>query len=612
MKGSSLLLCATAALTLAQQPRDGQRPTVRVGTAVVSGAVLSTDTPVRPIRRALVTLDHPDLPFDLTAVTDDEGRFAIERVPAGRYTARAAKEAYLTTTHGAVRPGRPGRHIAIGVGERREIVFSLQRGAVLTGTIIDGQGQPVPGVTVMAHRSGFNGTTGDRMLTAPEIAQSNDLGEYRIFGLPAGEYVVSALPSTQGWDLPGASSLLSGPLRTLSPGEIRQALSEVATSPVGPARVPGMPRPPPVLPRSELPPPRTVAYAPVFYPGTTSSADAWRIRLDVGEERGGLDLQLEVAATASVSGTVFGMDTRGTVVTLTTANVRGDAWTGDRYTRTATPDVAGNFHFAGVPPGMYEVSARFLVAYLKGGQFAGGSAAFATTTVAVDGEDVTGVGLALQPGFSISGQLVFDGERPPDAATLASMRASVPLLPALGGRGHMAPLQVMADGRFVAHAIVPGPYRPSPSLQGIRTPIGGWWLQSIVVEGRELLDAPIELTRPVEDAVVTLADRASEFSGSVTDPAGDPLTSHHVIIFSADPAHWFPLSRRVAAIRLAATGHYSVRNLPPGDYFVVVDDDVEPGEWFDPGYLGRMAGRAVRVAVGPHEKVLRNLMVPDR
>jgi hypothetical protein len=597
----ALLLCSAAAL--AQQPRDGQRPPPRVGTAVVSGVVVSADAPVRPLRRVRVTLANPGFPFDLAAITDDQGRFTIERVPAGRYTVSAAKEGYLTTAHGAVRPGRPGRLVAIADGEQREVWLTLQRGGVLAGMIVDNQGQPVPGAQVTALRFGFHGLVGDRVLASSGTAQSNDLGEYRLFGLAPGEYVVSA----------GVGSAQVGSLQMVSPAEIRQALSEIATTqPAAFARVPGMPKPAPPLPRATLPPARGAIYAPVFYPGTTSSVDAWRVTLAPGEERGGLDIQLQVAATASVSGTVFGQGPGGTQVTITTANVRGDAMTGDRFTRSLPVGNTGEFIFTDVPPGTYEVSARSLVIDLRDKGYSGGAAAFATTTVSVDGEDVTGVGLALQPGFAISGRLVFDGAHPPDPALLPALRASVPLQAAGGGRGHISPLQFLEDGRFIAHAIIPGAYRPSPTLQGIRTPIGGWWLQSILLGGRELLDAPIELTGPSNDAVVTLSDRASALSGTVTDAAGIPLADHHVIIFSANPAHWFPLSRRIAAIGLPGTGRYAVRNLPPGDYFLLVDDDVEPGEWFDPGYLGRAAGRAGRVQLGRHQEVIRDIVVPDR
>ncbi len=41
-------------------------------------------------------------------------------------------------------------------------------------------------------------------------------------------------------------------------------------------------------------------------------------------------------------------------------------------------------------------------------------------------------------------------------------------------------------------------------------------------------------------------------------------------------------SRRVAGIRTDASGRYIVRNLPPGDYFIVGTDDIEAGAWHDP------------------------------
>jgi hypothetical protein len=48
-------------------------------------------------------------------------------------------------------------------------------------------------------------------------------------------------------------------------------------------------------------------------------------------------------------------------------------------------------------------------------------------------------------------------------------------------------------------------------------------------------------------------------------------------------------------------GRYSIRNLPPGEYFVTTDNALEPGEWFDPVVLERLAVDSARVSIGDAE-----------
>ena len=69
------------------------------------------------------------------------------------------------------------------------------------------------------------------------------------------------------------------------------------------------------------------------------------------------------------------------------------------------------------------------------------------------------------------------------------------------------PAQIDAAGRFTVTGVIPGPYRFFGAMQGVRMPIGPWWLKSLVVNGRDLLDSPLELRQNVDDAVVTFTDR---------------------------------------------------------------------------------------------------------
>jgi hypothetical protein len=112
--------------------------------------------------------------------------------------------------------------------------------------------------------------------------------------------------------------------------------------------------------------------------------------------------------------------------------------------------------------------------------------------------------------------------------------------------------------------------------------------------------------------VVTFSDRASELAGTVRDTAGHPLPDGFVVVFSAERAHWFHGSRRVAGTQPSADGRYRFRNLPSGDYFIVAHDDVEDGEWADPALLARLAPQARRITIDGLESKTVDLTAASR
>ena len=147
-------------------------------------------------------------------------------------------------------------------------------------------------------------------------------------------------------------------------------------------------------------------------------------------------------------------------------------------------------------------------------------------------------------------------------------------------------------------------------LRGLRSPVGGWWLKSIAMEGRELLDAPLDFQRSAHDVVVTFSDRATELAGTVRDADGNPLSDRYVVAFSAHKAAWFPNSRRVAGERPNGDGRYAIRNLPPGDYLVAISEDLEQGEWYDPNVLEQLAAEGTRIVLRENEHKTQDWMVP--
>ena len=120
----------------AQAPlqRDAEsRPTV--GTGSISGVVVTDETPPQPVRRAVVTLTGAELRPSRGAISDDEGRFTIRDLPAGRFVLTAMRPSFITSAYGAKRPGRPGTPVLLTAGQTQNVVVRLWRGAVVAGDV---------------------------------------------------------------------------------------------------------------------------------------------------------------------------------------------------------------------------------------------------------------------------------------------------------------------------------------------------------------------------------------------------------------------------------------------------------------------------------------------
>jgi len=181
------------------------------GTASISGVVLTTEAAPAPVRRARVTARSEAHPNGFSATTDDQGRFGIRDVPAGRYAVQATKPAWLSADYGAMRPGRPGTEVVVADGQRlQDVSIRMSRAGVITGRVIDRSGQPVPTVTVGASRYVFSEVTGERTLQrfSGSDTLTDDEGVYRMFGLVPGEYIIAASPQPFELDsLPASPAL---------------------------------------------------------------------------------------------------------------------------------------------------------------------------------------------------------------------------------------------------------------------------------------------------------------------------------------------------------------------------------------------------------------------
>jgi hypothetical protein len=131
-------------------------------------------------------------------------------------------------------------------------------------------------------------------------------------------------------------------------------------------------------------------------------------------------------------------------------------------------------------------------------------------------------------------------------------------------------------------------------------------MKSSTANGREAFEAPLRVN-PSEtiEWTVTYTDTPTTLTGALTDPGGRAATDYYILVFSSDRAHWTPGSRRVRMTRPATDGSYSVKGLPPGEYYLAAPADLETGEWNDPVLLEQLVQSSAKVTLRDGETTTR-------
>ena len=286
--------------------------------AVASGATLSgvvvEDGSQNPIAGAEVTLlglDQPPRRFYEQihkTVSDRNGRYALEGVNAGRYRVVVQKTGYARLD------GPDQRELSLESGVRSSLDFTLKRGAVIVGRALDDHGEPVVRAQVMvlrkppAHFGRFAAESSMPLIPVGDMVQTNDLGEFRVFGLPPGdEYFVQAMPLL-GFD------------------DSAQASSTV--------------------------------YMPTFFPGTLDWRAAQPVAVGAGQTSGEVVIRMVTLPAFRVSGVVI--DEAGRPVANALIRLMRDDSTGSPFMRGQMPsrtDASGRFVINSVTDGAYTLVA---------------------------------------------------------------------------------------------------------------------------------------------------------------------------------------------------------------------------------------------------------------
>ena len=559
-----------------QPARDTSALDPTTGLAALSGRVLRGDTGAA-VKRAIVRLAGQDTRDRRTVQTDDNGRYQFTDLQAGRYTVTVSKAGFITLAYGQKHPRQPALPIQVDAGRPLvNVNIALPRGSVITGQVVDEDGEPMTRALVQVLRYVYR--QGLRQIEPAGTDQTDDRGQYRVFDLEPGEYFVSVtLPRRRGGvgeGGPGGRGARGG----------RGGGGLFGTF--------------------DVEDPNATGLAPSYYPGVTMLWEAVPLTLGLSQEMAGVNFAAQLVRMARVGGMVFGPDgspARGTQVLLTSSEVMGRR---PGSTLAGRVDRDGYFEVTNVPPGSYTVQA------LSGRGRRDSEPVFASLKIAVDGQDITDLTMMLRHGAEISGMLTFDGTQLPDPSDLERLLVTTsPINPTPFEQRGGSNAGVEPDGSFVLSDIGGGPRL----IRMNRLP-DGLQLKAVYLEGQDVIDAPRDFAAGQSIAGVTLVltDQITELAGMVHDDRGDAVTEFTVIAFPTDERLWQPQSRHIMASRPDQNAQYRMRGLPPGDYLLSVVEVVQQGEWFDPRLLADLRRRAARVTLrdGEHKSLNLGLEAP--
>jgi protocatechuate 3,4-dioxygenase beta subunit len=323
-----------------------------------------------PVKKGDIVLQRVDLntntgtqQTNYSTITDAGGRFAMKDIEPGKYRLSANGNGFVQAMYGARGPNRPGTTISLEAGQHlKEVNLKLTPHGVITGRVVDEDGDPVVRGSVQAQT--YRRIDGRKQLVPSGSAGTNDLGEYRIFGLAPGRYYLSA---------------------TYNQGDNQPTLRE----------------------RSAKPPPAE-AYAPTYYPSGIDFATAAAVEVTPGAELRGMNIALSRTHTVRVRGHVnnaAGGGRQNAMVMLTRREATGLYNIAGRN----VTDAQGDFEFHGVRPGPYSLLAQ---------SSDGARSMSARQAIDVGNNNMEGIALTLKPGLELTGQVKAEG---PEGINLASI-----------------------------------------------------------------------------------------------------------------------------------------------------------------------------------------------
>ena len=581
-----------------QVPQVPQIPQQQVVKGSIEGVVRSITG--EPLDRARVTLTRvtppPTGPTNTVTLpppiqpvqTEREGKFSFKDLDPGQYRLRVQRNGYSAQEYGQRTATSSGTVINLTEGQQmKDMGFRLVAAAVVTGRVRDVNGEPVPSFQVSLMRTTYN-VTGQRSLTVVGNANTDDRGEYRIFWVPPGRYLLSVRGGT-------TSSIIM----TADGGQIfttagNQNVFADRTFPV------------------------------TYYPGTLDPTRATTLDLQPGTELSAVDIVLTQPVSYQIRGRLVDptnpkppQSASIAVVPRQEQGATGIIFASGTQSNATYNNSNGTFEIRNVIPGSYwlrasistdlnqpldqpinlgtATTARTAMELVDSVLL--GRTRSAQVAIEVSGSDINNFALVLSPTVSIPMRVQFEGQEVSSVTGLDRIRVNLrPTVP--GAPTAFQTISFNTEGTAVLSNVSPGEYRvnappPSPDM----------YLKEVLFDRQDVLTRPWEISSQSSGTLnIVFSNKGGQIEGNLVDALSQPVRGNPVVLI---PDLMRDRPELYKTVTTDQSGRFTFRGVAPGGYHVYAWEVIEANAWYDREILSRYEnlGRPVRMQESGKETV---------
>jgi hypothetical protein len=493
-------------------------------TCAVSGMVVAKPDGI-PLKGAMVHLSSgDDRAHTIAAKTGADGRFALKNVPAGKYRLKVSRNGYFDAEYGQKKPGDPGATFSLRPGQiESDLLFKMGRAGVISGRIFDEDGQPMERVMVTALRNQY--ADGRKELRLFAESESNDLGEFRLYGLSPGHYYVSA--EEPKWN------------HVVGEREFTGLAKEAEEK----------------------------GHTRVYYPNALEPDGASPVVVKEGEETSSIDFLMKEVSVYRITGKATNLVAKhGTRELQILVMTRSQANNFVGFGPNSSVKSDGTFEIPDIAPGEYAVMAIV---------FDEGRVYTAEQDVDVVSADVDGLLLSVNTGVTIPGRIRWEGK--PNIEKEGMSVWLQPLQNRFGIGSKKA--EVDENSQFTLKEVSDGTYKLQ--INGLAKDC---YINEVKLGETVFPDVELRVRGAAGNLEVTVSSRGARIDGTVLNEDSLPVPGVWAVAIpeQLEKRKYKGLYKSISTDQ---NGHFEIHGLAPGKYKLFSWEGIQAGAWEDPDFL---------------------------